>query len=444
MASDDLTTRPPTAPNQAILFPAHTGDYRVSRGKFGLSLVATRKIQKGRAVFPDSLEYAFANVEDGDALLLDGYQKASQEGKVELPQYVSISRETLFETHGVPTIRPDPTGESGGIISWLLEVPGMLMNHSCDANTTDYPPCVETGEAFAARTIQVGEELTCDYALLFYNEPCFDTCECGAPNCRGEVKGFSALSDEEKERLFPAATKAVQAMYLADIGKGPPVKVDRTVCASRLPSGGVIRVDSIQYPKRGSTEGVLRLVVPPPSCSTHAKQIAIKPNSEGELALYATRDFSVGDEVYECWNQTWPDVSSDCFDMVFASPVEGNDDPPEGTVVRMDAHEFGVPRNQDDHFRFSGWELLTRHSCEPNMAYDDDEDTDDESNDDGFWRSACAVKHIKEGEELTVDYNTMLWDGTESTHNIDKEHRMSQKENAKGTSTTSSRQKNVE
>lgn len=390
-------SNPPTAPNQAILFPAYTGDYRVGKGDIGYGLFATRKIKKGTIIMDeDSMEYSFSDVMDGDALLLDRYKKASKKGKTDIPQYHPLMRETLLTTHGVPCLYPDPTGETGGTIRWRLEVPGMMINHSCDPNITDFPPNSETGEGYAIRTIKKGEELTFDYVLQYYDHgPFFQECLCGSSNCRDKMMGFKALDDEEKERLFPAASKAVQAMYLADTGKGPPLKFEQEV-----------------FPPRISNPGVLRLVCAPPSHALAAVEVRRNQDNEHEFSLYAAKDVKAGEEFYEFFQQTWPDASKE-FDLIFGSSIIGGNDPREGTVVRIDARKC-APRNKGGHYLFSGWELLTQHSCEPNVVHDEsDEESDCDSGDEGYWGSAYAAKDIKAGDKLTMDYNCLLWDRTE-------------------------------
>jgi len=154
------TKGPPSSPNQAILYPAITGDYRVGKNKLGFGLFANRKIKKGTMVMDEySLDYSFSDVIDGDMLLLDRYKKASKKSNSDIPQYLPITRETLLTTHGVPCLYPDPSGETAGTIRWRLEVPGMLINHSCDPNTVDYPPDAEKGEGYAQRTIKEGDEV---------------------------------------------------------------------------------------------------------------------------------------------------------------------------------------------------------------------------------------------------------------------------------------------
>lgn len=203
------------AKNQATLFPASTLDYAVTaNGKHGFGLVAKRNIKKGKLVFSSSLEYAFSQVAaHGDYLLFYRNELASMETKSNVPPRFPLTHQVLCRTHGVPILKDDPTGQTDGIISWQLEIPGLLMNHSCHANVHNYPDSScssEEHEDYAERTIHKGEELTFDYALQYYDVgPLFEVCTCGASNCRGEMMGFKSLSDADKERLLPLASDAV-------------------------------------------------------------------------------------------------------------------------------------------------------------------------------------------------------------------------------------------
>lgn len=380
----------------------------MGKGKLGYGLFATRKIKKGKMIMDDnSLDYSFSDVVDGDMLLLDRSKKASNSSNEDIPQYLPVTRDMLLRTHGVPCLYPDPTDESSaGIIRWRLEVPGMLINHSCDPTTIDYPPNAETGEGYAARKIGKGEELTFDYCLQYCDHgPFFEKCECGTEKCRGSMMGFKALAEEDKKRLFPAATKAVQAMYLADIGKGPPVKMEQ-----------------LTFPPRQQDSSVPRLVVPPPSSAL--AQLELKPNDddEGTFALYSLKDFQAGQEMYEFWNQTWPDGFPQELDMVFGASVIDSHDPPEGTVIRINASTV-VPKSKGGYNLFSAWQLLAQHSCDPNTVYDDDDELSDcGSDDEGYWWSVTAAKDIKAGDLITVDCNNLLWDRTEADQGIDACH----------------------
>jgi D-alanine-D-alanine ligase-like ATP-grasp enzyme len=75
-------------------------------------------------------------------------------------------------------------------------------NHSCEANTT-YVGL----DVLAARDIAAGEELTLDYAELLDERGADFTCRCGAPRCRGVVKGMrgNSVTSREARRDAPSA-----------------------------------------------------------------------------------------------------------------------------------------------------------------------------------------------------------------------------------------------
>lgn len=68
-------------------------------------------------------------------------------------------------------------------------------NHSCDPNTA-----FEGLDVVALRPIQVGEELTLDYAAFLDSSSEPFQCSCAAPNCRGQVVGTPDVSVTTRER----------------------------------------------------------------------------------------------------------------------------------------------------------------------------------------------------------------------------------------------------
>lgn len=296
----------------------------------------------------------------------------------------------LTRTHGVPVYQTDPSNESAGIVSWRLEVPGMLMNHSCDPNVIDDSHDAVKGEGVAARDIKKGEELTYNYVTQFYDRgPFFEECLCGAAACRGKMMGFKALVDEDKKTYFPVSSWVVQIMHEAEAGRGLPVKDEQTSFPKRKPSP--------------DDDYARRLVFPGPG---HAlAEVAVRRDECGEFGLYALKDFSFGKRVYYFWCQDWPFDGRSPIDVSFSTPLTKGD-PPEGTIIRVRAKEC-ASKDRLGHYQFSGWDLLTKHCCEPNLAYNDvDEDEDDN------WRGAYAVRDIKAGELLTIDFTSILWDRT--------------------------------
>ena len=72
------------------------------------------------------------------------------------------------------------------------------LNHSCAPNTF-----VDWNGVFlrALRNIDAGEELTCNYLTTDWELHEKFVCDCGAPNCYGEIKGFKYLSPQQQRQL---------------------------------------------------------------------------------------------------------------------------------------------------------------------------------------------------------------------------------------------------
>jgi hypothetical protein len=82
------------------------------------------------------------------------------------------------------------------LVSGETPEPGDMLNHSCE------PTCGLIGASvlIAMRDIEVGEELTFDYATCDSSDYDEFTCLCGAPTCRGVVTGQDWLRPELQER----------------------------------------------------------------------------------------------------------------------------------------------------------------------------------------------------------------------------------------------------
>lgn len=83
-----------------------------------------------------------------------------------------------------------------------------LFNHPCSPNAGS------AGEAptqVAMRTIEAGEEVTIDYALIGSEADWTMECFCGMPNCRSVVTGRDWLLPELQERYRGYFQKNIQA-----------------------------------------------------------------------------------------------------------------------------------------------------------------------------------------------------------------------------------------
>lgn len=391
---------------QDVLYPAYTNDYSVYHGRCGgLGMVANRFIPKGSMVLTESVEFLFADVQEGDSILMVGHEMASVQSETTVPERVPLTRDMLIRTHGVPVLKEDPNDpESAGIEFYRLEVPWMLLNHSCDPNVVDSSHKEPEGEAIAARDIQKGEELTYDYTHQYYDKDLHSfACLCGASNCRNFVTGFAGLSEGDKEKLWPHVSDYIKVRHAADTGVGPKTKVEYPVFPPRTVTKKIVQDEGDDVEE----EEACRLVMPGPSiCASDpgcgACDIAIQ-QTEKDVCLVANKDFAVGEEVYSFWNFVWPDQGRKPIDIVSASDLLQGD-LPEGTVTRVKPLEHGV-RDSMGRIRFSGYDMFRTHSCEPNLVYNyKDEDEEDD------WRCAYAVKPIQKGDVLTIDFNTVWWD----------------------------------
>lgn len=440
-----MTPLPSSSECNYVFCPAATEDYRIvpTVGEYGTTndygLVANRNIKKGASVFEDSLEFCFSDVRDGDWLLLAPNPEIEEEEegnddndeqKEKTPICLPINRHVLLVTHGVPgLIPPDNSSTSSSSNSsvlkelWRLESPGMLMNHSCDPNVTPDSFDWLHGEGIATRDIAEGLPLTCDYALFYYDDGKTFVCHCGAKNCRGKRIGFGLLTPAEQERILPDASDVVQARHQHALGLGPDVVREDHPLPSR--SSATPNDDNNNDQDHNNNETVVpRLVVPGPTCAL--AEIAIRPclpstttlDDAFPYGLFATKDMPAGRLVYEFWSQEWPHFptsqhhhnEADVIDMVFSLNLNDND-APEGTVMRVDPRKCASRNAETGCYQFSGYDLLTHHSCHPNLVY---RYKQEEAGDN--WRKAYACRDIQKGDQLFVDFNSHLFDRTTDTN----------------------------
>jgi D-alanine-D-alanine ligase len=69
-------------------------------------------------------------------------------------------------------------------------------NHSCNANTA-----YQGLNVIATKKINIGEELTLDYASFLDDKMESFVCACGAANCKGLIKGFRGNTITYREDL---------------------------------------------------------------------------------------------------------------------------------------------------------------------------------------------------------------------------------------------------
>ncbi|KAH9601825.1 SET domain [Trypanosoma melophagium] len=135
------------------------------------------------------------------------------EGKVAAQRYIP-SGTVLFH---VNRFRVQPRE----VIIDDLQIP-----HSCDANTI-----LLEGRLVATQPLLPGDFITLNISTLFYEIPLPFDCLCGSHNCIHLVKGFSSLSDSEKNRLMTftdisVLTEALRNGYSIE-SSSPLVKITK-------------------------------------------------------------------------------------------------------------------------------------------------------------------------------------------------------------------------
>jgi hypothetical protein len=78
---------------------------------------------------------------------------------------------------------------------------GNFVNHSCHSNC--YIDVDKEIWLVAKRNIRKDEELTFNYNTTEYELSCPFQCFCGGFDCKGLIKGYKHLGQQEKEYLFP-------------------------------------------------------------------------------------------------------------------------------------------------------------------------------------------------------------------------------------------------
>lgn len=83
----------------------------------------------------------------------------------------------------------------------LMDLPSVLINHSCDANVGIYNNSTNDAYDFwAIRPIAEGDELTWDYEASEWELSTPFDCGCGSANCRKRLRGFKDTGDIIRQR----------------------------------------------------------------------------------------------------------------------------------------------------------------------------------------------------------------------------------------------------
>ncbi|MFQ6332113.1 SET domain-containing protein-lysine N-methyltransferase [Nocardia sp. CWNU-33] len=87
-----------------------------------------------------------------------------------------------------------------------FDEPARLLNHSCGPNLGIRDNAAGAFDFLALRPINVGDELTWDYASSEYHSIAVPACECGVPACRETISGYAVLTSAQRRRLTHTAS----------------------------------------------------------------------------------------------------------------------------------------------------------------------------------------------------------------------------------------------
>ena len=104
-----------------------------------------------------------------------------------------------------PTVVTETRDSHSVQIDWnrhiLMDLPAVLINHSCDANVgIQNNKSNESYDFWAIRPITKGEELTWDYEASEWELSTPFDCSCGSSNCRKRLEGFKMNGDIIREQ----------------------------------------------------------------------------------------------------------------------------------------------------------------------------------------------------------------------------------------------------
>lgn len=134
----------------------------------------------------------------------------------------SLPMDYVYDIPGVETI-PLKVGTHFGSPDNFFRLYGfdVLMNHSCDPNSVTLIDSQQIGKTkvnydqVAIKDIQVGEEITCNYALSVweYGESSRVPCYCGTEKCEKNLIGFSQMNPKVQKELLHFAHPIIQTKY---------------------------------------------------------------------------------------------------------------------------------------------------------------------------------------------------------------------------------------
>lgn len=198
MARCVFRTRVVNSNNRAVLAAARQQEAPVQRTLVSSNKVSVRSFSMPR---PDHVNYDAIDESNEETSSLADIQETPDGRGLGVFALQDLKKgQRVFRSKASPgTFEQDAHSVQ---IGWdkhvMMDLPSILVNHSCKANLGVQPNEFGAYDFYALEAIPPKTELVWDYETTEYEISGF-ACSCGAPKCRGVVKGFRHHGDKVLE-----------------------------------------------------------------------------------------------------------------------------------------------------------------------------------------------------------------------------------------------------
>lgn len=296
----------------------------ISEGKYGKCLISNKQFKKNDIIYKGSMLVV------PEQKILNEYNLIITNDTENKYTNLKLDKFTHF-------VKIDDARQIYGFDSY--------MNHSCNPTVICNNLSDSEYDVIAFRDIEIGDEITCDYALFDYecNGHEIEKCECSHLNCRGNMKGFKNLNLEHQLLLLNY--------------------VDQDIFDKFVSSNNLTYVGEINCP--------------------NDLEISTKFTNESiSHFIFTNKEFNLGDII--CTNTSMKLNK----DAILLYKLNG--------IFYISHDDLFIFRQNFKEFLF--FDSFMNHSCSPNtkMVYFSE-----------TQYNIVAIKHIMPNTELTCDYNCL-------------------------------------
>lgn len=96
----------------------------------------------------------------------------------------------------------------------LIDIPSILLNHSCEGNLGVLDNENDSYDFIALRDINQGEELTFNYRTTEYHDINLPICLCNSENCEKQILGFKHSPNKIFEKYRPYIPNYIKKIHI--------------------------------------------------------------------------------------------------------------------------------------------------------------------------------------------------------------------------------------